>query len=121
LVGLLSLGLLAGTLALGNTLLALSLVGLPLVPIITVVAHVPLVYGLTVFALVALRRFAVSSAQPMVFRAGMSLLICLLILGGAAFIFPWLALLGFYLCAAIGLGAAVLSRGGAFGPTIAPR
>jgi hypothetical protein len=121
LVGLLSLFLLAGTLALGNTILALSLVGLPLVPIITVVAHIPLVYGLTVFALVALRRFAVASSQPVVFRAGMSLLIVLLILGGIAFVLPWLALLGFYLCAALGLGAAVLSRGGAFGPTLAPK
>jgi hypothetical protein len=119
LVGILSVVLLFGLVAIGNTLLALSLIGLPLVPLLTLFVHLPLIYGLATMALSFTSPDALIGKQLLVLLAARNLLVLVLLLGGLYLLAPLLALLSFYLLAAIGLGAAVLSRGGAFAPGVA--
>jgi hypothetical protein len=95
----------------------LSLIGLPLVPLLLSLAQIPFLLGLTVVGfqigvtLGAGRR--TSLALPAV-ALGI-VLIGALTLGLSAMLNPLFALLGLYALASFGLGAIILSRGGFYG------
>jgi hypothetical protein len=101
------------------TIFTLSLLGLPLVPLLLMVAQLPFLLGLTVVG------FRVGSALGMA-RGGMLVaptvtlgvvIIGALALGLSALLNPLFALLGLYAVASFGLGAIILSRGGFYGTT----
>ena len=116
LLGLLTIMLLGGALALLTTLLAISLVGLPLVPLLLLLAHVPCIYGLAALALSLAEGLRLRRGLPITVAAGLGLLVIVGLLMALFLFSPPLGLLFFYLLASAGLGAAILSRGGAFAP-----
>lgn len=116
LLGLLTIMLLGGALALLTTLLAISLVGLPLVLPLLLLAHVPCIYGLAALALALAESRWLRRGLPITVAAGLGLLVIVSLLMALFLLSPPLGLLFFYLLASAGLGAAILSRGGAFAP-----
>jgi hypothetical protein len=116
-LGVLTLLLLAQLLVLLAGLLALSLVGLVLLPPLLLLLHLPASYGLAVLAHVLVRRpghrpeRAVTPAS-LAFTVGIMLLPVVLL----GIVSPPGGLLLFYLLASAGLGAALLSRGGVLAP-----
>lgn len=111
-VGLLTTALL-GLLALPIVgLLALSLVGLPLIFPLALLLQIPYLFGLTALGQALARRLGLCISDAAATAAGVAAcLIPLCLIGTIAPL--WSATL-FYLVASAGLGAAVLSRGGAF-------
>jgi hypothetical protein len=111
-VGLLTtllLGLLLPPLA---SLLALSLVGLPLVLPLLLLLQAPYLFGLAGLGWALGGQALPAAAPPVAAAAGAAVLLLPLAAVGA--LAPlWSAAL-FYLLASLGLGAAVLSRGGAY-------
>ncbi len=115
-LGLITTVLLALLLVPLSLLLALSLVGLPILALLLVLLQLPFVYGIAVLAhtlsLTFLRRIGSdgSPALPLALLIAAGLLLPILLLSMASL--AWSAAL-FYLLASPGLGATILSRGGA--------
>jgi hypothetical protein len=118
LLGMLTTLLVGLLLLVGTLLLALSLVGLPLLLVLVLLVHLPYVYGLVALALVLVRRVAVVSQQHRVrlwavVLATLALFVPVVLI---AAISPPLSAVLFYVLASAGLGAAILSRGGLLVP-----
>lgn len=112
-VGLLSTLLAAVLLPPLGSLLALSLVGLPLLPPLLLVLQLPYLFGVAVLARLATTVLGAGKLHPAVAVGvgGLAMLLPLAALGIAA---PFASAALFYLIASIGLGAAILSRAGAY-------
>lgn len=112
-LGLLTTGLLAPLLVVLASLLALSLIGLPLILPLLLALQLPYLLGLAGLAQALGARLAADRPPPLVATAFGLLAIMppLMIIGALAPL--WSAAL-FYLAASAGLGAAILSRGGAY-------
>lgn len=112
-IGLLTTGLLAPLLVILAALLALSLVGLPLILPLLLALQIPYLVGLAGLAQALGARMAPRSPSPLAATAAglLAVLAPLMIIGALAPL--WSAAI-FYLVASIGLGAAILSRGGAY-------
>jgi cytoskeletal protein CcmA (bactofilin family) len=112
-VGLLSMVLLGALTLVLSAVLALSLIGLPLILPLLLLAHVPLVIGVAVVArTLGERLLALHMSIPAATLLMAALLLLpLVVLGSVA---PLLGGLSFYALASAGLGAMILSRGGVY-------
>lgn len=104
------LGLLLPPLA---SLLALSLVGMPLLPPLLVVLQLPYLFGLAALGRLLADTAGARALHPAAAAAlgALPILLALAVVGIPA---PMLSALLFYTVASVGLGAAILSRGGAY-------
>lgn len=94
-----------------GALLALSLIGLPLVLPLTLLLQAPYLFGLVGIARLLGERLRPQASELAVAVGATVLLLPLGIVGAVA---PLWALALFYLLASVGLGAVILSRGGAY-------
>jgi hypothetical protein len=120
-LGALTLLLLAQALVLLAGLLALSLVGLLLLPPLLLLLHLPASYGLAVLAHVLVRRPGrrpERAVTPALLTLTVGVMLLPVVLLGI--LSPAGGLLLFYLLASAGLGAALLSRGGVLAPPRPP-
>jgi hypothetical protein len=120
-LGALTLLLLAQALVLLAGLLALSLVGLLLLPPLLLLLHLPASYGLAVLAHVLVRhpgRRPERAVTPALLTLTVGVMLLPVVLLGI--LSPAGGLLLFYLLASAGLGAALLSRGGVLAPPRPP-
>jgi hypothetical protein len=119
LLGLLTTLLLGTLLLFGALLLALSLVGLPLLLVLVLLAHLPYVYGLVSLALALVRRVTEAQQRRVALWAVvLATLVLFVPVVLVAAISTLLSAALFYLLASAGLGAAVLSRGGVLVPAV---
>lgn len=116
-LGLLTTLLLVALLVPLSALLAMTLVGLPLILGLVVILQLPYIYGLAALGQVigrSLWRISLQQATPFTTAAGVLLLLVpLAVLGTLS---PAWSVVLFYTFASAGLGAVILSRGGAFAP-----
>lgn len=121
-LGLLSTALLAALLPPLAALLAISLVGLPLVLALLLLVQIPYIGGLATLAYTLGQRLpsASTARSPLAAMALGALLLLLPLAVLGIYAFAWSAVL-FYLLASPGLGALILSRGGAFAPSAVTR
>lgn len=116
-LGLVTTVLMATLLAPLALVAALTLVGLPLLLLLLAGLHLPYVYGLAAVAQALgsrlVRTSPLGSAAPATILGAAGLLLPIIAVSFVSF--PISALL-FYVAASFGLGAVILSRGGAFAP-----
>jgi hypothetical protein len=112
LIGLLTTALAALLLLPVGGLIALSLVGLPLLLPLALLLQAPYLFGLAGLGRAVGERLRPGDTDPVAAVAGIALL--LLPLGVVGAVSPLWSLGLFYLVASVGLGAAILSRGGAY-------
>lgn len=116
-LGLLTTLLLAVLLVPLSVVLAVTLIGLPLILALVLFLQLPYIYGLAVISQVVGQRLLPFSQQttavPTTVAGAVLLLIPLLGLGMLA---PLWGACVFYMLSSVGLGAAILSRGGVFAP-----
>lgn len=94
------------------SLLALSLVGLPLIAPLLIALQLPYLFGLAALGRLVAEALGGGALRPALAAGGaVALLLPLAVLGAAA---PIASAAIFYLVAGAGLGAAILSRGGAY-------
>jgi hypothetical protein len=93
-------------------LIALSLVGLPLLLPLTLIMQAPYVFGLAGLGLALGTQVRPGAPQALAVALGVALLLLPLTLIGV--LSPLWSMALFYLAASVGLGAAILSRGGAY-------
>lgn len=110
--GLLTTALLALLLLPLGGLIALSLIGLPLLLPLALLLQLPYLFGLAGLGWLVGGRLRPGDHEPAAAAAGVALL--LLPLGVIGAMAPLVALALFYAVASAGLGAAILSRGGAY-------
>ena len=110
--GLLTTALLAMLLLPMGGLIALSLVGLPLLLPLSLIVQAPYLFGLAGLGLALGQR--IRPAAPKVLAAAVGSAMLLLPLGLVGAVSPLWSLTLFYAAASAGLGAAILSRGGAY-------
>lgn len=111
-VGLLTTALLALLAVPAGALLALSLVGLPLLLPLLLLLQAPYLFGMAGLGRALAARIAADIPAPAATAAGAALILLPLILVGA--LAPAWSLALFYLVAGVGLGGAILSRAGAY-------
>ncbi|NNJ10942.1 polymer-forming cytoskeletal protein [Chloroflexales bacterium ZM16-3] len=111
-IGLLTTALIALLLLPLGGLIALSLVGLPLLLPLLLLLHAPYLFGLVGLGRALGERIRPGDTDPVAAVAGVALL--LLPLGLVGTVAPLWGLALFYATASAGLGAAILSRGGAY-------
>lgn len=100
-----------------STLLAITLIGLPLVGVLFIAVNLPFIYGLAVLAQAG--RTSIEQGMPGTELTAAAALVpaaLILPLGLVTLLSPLAGLLLFYVLASPGLGAALLSRGGLFAP-----
>ena len=114
-LGLLTTALLAALLLPLGALLALTLVGLPLILPLLLLLHIPYVYGITGVGYALGQRLVRNSPERATPLGVLILLLPTAILGP---FFPTLGILCFYLHASAGLGAIILSRAGTSAPFV---
>jgi hypothetical protein len=114
-LGLLSTALLAMLLPPLGALLALSLLGLPLLLPLLLLLHLPYLYGLTGLGYTLGRRLARNAPERATPLGVLLLLLPAALLGP---FFPALGAACFYLVASVGLGAVILSRAGTYAPFV---
>jgi hypothetical protein len=114
-LGLLTTALLAALLLPLAALIALSLVGLPLLLPLLLLLHLPYLYGLTGLGYTLGRRIASNGPERATPLGVLLLLLPAALLGP---FFPALGAACFYLVASVGLGAVILSRAGTSAPFV---
>jgi hypothetical protein len=118
-MGLLTTLILAALVLLLMLVLAITLIGLPLVVVVLLLVQFPYIYGMAALAQALGSRFERSASPGAAIRTAALGIIALLlpILLVSAFSLAFGAML-FYVLASAGLGAVILSRGGAFAPAV---
>ncbi|MCG8346953.1 MAG: hypothetical protein MI924_04150, partial [Chloroflexales bacterium] len=118
-MGLLTTLILAALMLLLTLVLAITLIGLPLVVIVLLLIQLPYIYGLAALAQALGSRLERSASPGVAIRSTALGIVALLlpIIIVSAFSLALGAVL-FYVLASAGLGAVILSRGGAFAPAL---